>query len=287
MAPRPIPKKLGRNAIVSATLNYIQPTNHWKDIFPNNYRQTRLKFTVCDLVTDGSGKHILKLSHQDYPNKIFSAFVGSVKLEKAGPPNQLFVNDGLRTSARGAAVSSNINDNPNDDEDPEPVDDDADNVAEGEEGTADEPPPADGSDGATQDGDWSWTPFFDTIANDARGSHVKSDPSLKLLRCGELKKMEPVDFFNYFMPWTFFQEHIIPATSQALRECGSDEISMHEMKTWLGIWFLMSLYGQYSIHDFFVVEEKTKKRKRTDFWNPPKCGRYMSRGRFKKILQCF
>ncbi len=123
--------------------------------------------------------------------------------------------------------------------------------------------------------------FFDTIAYDASGSNVKSDPSHKLLGHGELKKMEPVDFFNYFMPWTFFQDHIILETSQALQECGSDEISMHEMKTWLGNWFLMSPYGQYSIHDFFDAKEKTKKSKRTDFWNPPKCDRYMSRGCFK------
>ncbi len=136
-------------------------------------------------------------------------------------------------------------------------------------------------------GDWSWTSFFYAIANNTRGSHIKSDPSLKKLIREDLKKMEPVDFFNYFMPWKFFKDSIIPATSKALKEIGSDETSMHKMKTWLGIWFLMSLYGQYSLHDFFIVEEKTKKRKRTDFWNPPKCGKYMSRGRFKKILTCF
>ncbi len=100
-----------------------------------------LKFTVCNLFTNASGKHILKLSHQDYPNNFFS-FFGSVKLEKAVPPNQLFVHNGLQTLARGAAASSNINDDLNDDEDPEPVVDNADNVAEGKQGTADEPPPA-------------------------------------------------------------------------------------------------------------------------------------------------
>ncbi len=286
MLPRPIPKKLGRNAVVSATLNYIRPTSHWKDIFPNNYHQTRLKFIVKDLLMDASGKRVLKLFHQDYPDKIFSAFVASVKLEKSGPPNQLFLNDGRETSP-AASASLNVNDAPNDDEDPEPVDDDADNMAEGEEGTPDDNPPTDQSDGATMDGDWSWTSFFDAIANNARGSHVKSDPSLKKLSCEDLKKMEPVDFFNYFMPWKFFKDSVIPATSKALKEVGSDKTSMHEMKTWLGIWFLMSLYGQYSLHDFFIVEEKTKKRKRTDFWNPSKCGKYMSRGRFKKILTCF
>ena len=155
----------------------------------------RLKFIVVDLLTDASGKHVLKLSHQDYPDKIFSAFVGSIKLEKTGPPNQLFVNDGKETPS---AASPNINDVPDDEEDPEPVDDDADDVAEGEnEGTADDEPPTDASDGATKDGDWSWSSFFDVIANDARGSHVKSDPSLKKLSRDELKKMEPVDFFNY------------------------------------------------------------------------------------------
>ena len=140
MPPRPIPKKLGRNAVVSATLNYIRPTSHWKDIFPNNYRQTRLKFIVKDLLMDASSKRVLKLFHQDYPDKIFSAFVASVKLEKSGPPNQLFLNDGRETSP-AASASLNVNDAPDDDEDPEPVDDDADNMAEGEEGTPDANPP--------------------------------------------------------------------------------------------------------------------------------------------------
>ncbi len=75
-------------------------------------------------------------------------------MEKTGPPNQLFINNGLRTSAQGAAASSNINNIPNDDEDPEPMDDDADNITEGEEGTADEPPPVNGSDGATKNSFW-------------------------------------------------------------------------------------------------------------------------------------
>ncbi len=89
---------------------------------------------------DASGKRVLKLFHQDYPDKIFSAFVALVKLEKSGPPNQLFLNDGQETSP-AASASLNVNDAPNDDEDPEPVDDDADNMAEGEEGTPDDNPP--------------------------------------------------------------------------------------------------------------------------------------------------
>ncbi len=42
-------KKLGHNAIVFATLNYIKPTKHWHDLYPNNYGQKRFKFKVIRL----------------------------------------------------------------------------------------------------------------------------------------------------------------------------------------------------------------------------------------------
>ncbi len=93
MAPRPLPKKLGLSATVSAKLNFIQPTEFWKDLYPNYYRQRRFKFIVTGLETGEDGKHRVKLTHVDHPKKTFYASVSAVKLEKTGPPNQLFCND--------------------------------------------------------------------------------------------------------------------------------------------------------------------------------------------------
>lgn len=63
--------------------------------------------------------------------------------------------------AQGTADSCIINNNPDNNEDPDPVDEDTDDVVMEEEGTADnEPTPADGCDKATKDSDWSWTAFL-------------------------------------------------------------------------------------------------------------------------------
>ncbi len=106
MAPWSIPKKLGQNAIVSSTLNYIKPTNHWREIYPNDYRQTRLQFKVEGLEQDAQGKNVLKLSHVCFPNKTFTAFVKSVKLEQPGPPNQFFNNDGQQRLVSRAILAN-------------------------------------------------------------------------------------------------------------------------------------------------------------------------------------
>ena len=94
MAPWLIPKKIGLNTIISSTRNYIKPTNHWCKIYPNNYQQTRLHFKVKGFEQDTSGK---KLSYT-IPDKIFTAFVNSVKLRQPGSPNQLFANNNQQPS---------------------------------------------------------------------------------------------------------------------------------------------------------------------------------------------
>ncbi len=75
MAPGQIPNKLGINASVSAALNYIQPTSHWKEVYHNSYRMKRLTFCVDGLEQDAAGKNVLKLFHAAYPDKIFTAYV--------------------------------------------------------------------------------------------------------------------------------------------------------------------------------------------------------------------
>ncbi len=108
MAPQLIPKKLGRNAIISSTLNYIKPTNHWHEIYPNDYRQTRLPFKVEGREQDSSGKNVLKFSHVSYSNKIFTAFVNSVNLKQPGPPNQFFNNNAQERSVPRAVLPADI-----------------------------------------------------------------------------------------------------------------------------------------------------------------------------------
>ncbi len=118
MAPQLIPKKLGRNVIVSSTLNYIKPTNHWREIYPNDYRQTRLQFKVEGLEQDALGKNVLKLSHVCFPNKAFTAFVNSVKIKQPRPPNQFFNNN-----AQQRPISRVILANDNAEEDCKPIED--------------------------------------------------------------------------------------------------------------------------------------------------------------------
>ncbi len=244
----------------------------------------RLTFRVDGLEQDAAGKNVLKLLHAAYPDKIFTTYVSSVRLEKPGPPNQYFVNDSPTTSTRHARRVAGSAAQPVDgEEDVEPIEDAA--IDDGDEGNPDAFPPSQGKvyNGPSSDGDWEWSAFFDCIANNARGSHPKHDPSIKNISLQRLKRMNPIDYFNIFMPGGYFWQHVVPSTSAMLQEMGSEETSLRELRIWFGIWFLHSLHPQYSLEDFFYIDAK---RKRDDFWNPPKCGKYMPRNRFQKIQQC-
>ncbi len=282
MAPWSISKKFGRNAIiaiVSSTLNYIKPTNDWRRFYPNNYRQTRLQFEVDGLEQDALGKNVLKLSHVSYPHRIFTAFVNSVKLERPGSPNHIFSNDAQERSIPRAILPDDDNE-----EDHEPIEDGAiEGSADDGEGGIAAGNEAVHANNLTTDGEWNWSAFFDSIANDARGATSKNDPVMKhILNPQMLRTWNPIDYFNRFFPWGYIQLHVIPATNESLKEINKAETTMHEIKTWLGIWFLMSLNGQYSVDEFFETKTKSDQR---DFFNPPQCGKYMSKGRFQRLLQ--
>jgi hypothetical protein len=283
MAPSLIPKKLGRNAIVSATLNYIRPSNHWREVYPNNYCQVRLRFRVDGIDRDPSGKNVLILSHSDYPGKVFTAFVRSVKLETAGPPNQLFSNDGVVGEQRVVRSPIPRAEPVEEEEDFEPVEDGV-NADDGEEGTLDVLADMTAADdnNPTTDGEWTWTAFTESIINDSRGANPKNDPAMKQMNMSQLRLWTPISFFKHFLPLKFIREHLIPATNRSLMDAGVKGTNVHEFYVWLGIWFLMSLHGQYATDDFF----EGGKRERNEFWNPPKCGQYMSRNRFQRIRQC-
>ncbi len=171
MAPQRLPKKLGLNATVSSSPRFIQPVQFWKDLYPNDYCTQCSKFTVTALKTTNNGKHQLKLLLPDHPNNTFHALAHNVRLEKAGPPNQYFLNDACPPPAAGVAINVNVAQDA-EDEDREPVEDGAleDNgeFMSGEEGTADDN--SDDLNGPSSDGNWSWTGFMDGIMTDARGS---------------------------------------------------------------------------------------------------------------------
>ncbi len=262
MAPRLIPKKLGRNAIVSSTLNYIKPTNLWREIYPNDYRQTRLQFKVNGLEQDALGKNVLKLFHVSYPDRIFTAFVNSVKLERPGPPNQFFSNDAQERSVPRAVLPDD-----DDEEDCKLIEDGAieGSADDGEAGIA-KANEAVHANNPTTDGKWNWWAFFDLIANNARGATPKNDPVMKhILNPQMLRTWNPIDYFNRFFPWWYIWLNVIPATNESLKEINEAETTVHKIKTWLGIWFLMSLNGQYSVDEFF--ETKTESDQ-SDFFNP-------------------
>mmetsp|Transcript_20329 Transcript_20329/g.42341 ORF Transcript_20329/g.42341 Transcript_20329/m.42341 type:complete len:172 (-) Transcript_20329:1150-1665(-) len=90
----------------------------------------------------------------------------------------------------------------------------------------------------------------------------------------------------------FFEDHVIPATNAAMEESGVNKmLTLPELKRFFGVWFLMSLHPQYSLDDFFYQDPKKddkkngeKKRKRDEFWDPPKCSKFMSRNLVKDIL---
>ena len=248
---RCIPKKLGKNAIVSALLKSVHPTNFWKSDevgWQNCYRERRLKFKVDDMFVNSAGKSELWLLSADYPGKSFHALVGAVKIVKAGPPNQLFSGE-ARTAPQQARhpVCQPIKEEAAD-KDIEPIQDEAlkgsangvdtitDNI-----GTANE----EDIDGPSTVGDWNWSAFMDTIATDARGAAKKHNPSLKNASHHAPKSWTPIEFFNFFTPWTYFENHIVPATNVALRSANKKLTSLPEIKKWLGIWFLISLNPQY------------------------------------------
>lgn len=280
MAPRRLPKRLGTNAIVSSYLRAVKPTNFFKELLPNDYRTTRWRFVVKG-ISFLNERAILQLENARYPEKEFTAFAHSVKLEVPGPPNQYFVAETPTAPSRSNEEEEY--------EDVEPTEDGA--VGSDQEmGTNDNEEENDdeNTNGETTDGDWKWSKFFETITNDARGAIAKSDPILKKGFHTQLKHWTPVDFFHYFMPWDYFEVHLIPATNKSLLENTKKETNVSEIKTYFGIWFLMSLHPQYSMLEFFTSEsiDGKKKRRRDDFWDPPKCGKYMSRNRFKDITSC-
>ncbi len=295
MAPQPLPKKLGLNATVSAKLNLVKPVSFWKEIYPNNYRDHRIQFNVEGIEKKNDKYQILLLCPL-HPDKTFYAAPSSVKIVKTGPPNQLFRNDAPSEST----VEENVNvqeENEDGREDREPLEDGAldQNTPDGEIGTADDyafptlaPPNADASttvDGPSRDGNWSWTEFSQEILTDERGSAANYNPSLCYGHPIQLKYWKAINFSNYFIPWKCFENHVLPATNQAMEESGIENgITLSKLKMFMGLWFLMSLHPQYSFQEFFYQDPKKekkkagdKKRKRDEFWDPPKCGKFMSR----------
>ncbi len=70
-------------------------------------------------------------------------------------------------------------------------------------------------------------------------------------------------------------------------ELGKSETTILEIKTFVGIYFLMILHSQYSTKEFFEVDDNSKKRKQDEFWNPPSADSTCPRGNFNESNNAF
>ena len=53
--PKGLNKRLGKNAIVSTLLKNVRPIEHWRELYPNDFKLKRFKFVVDDIEnTDAS-----------------------------------------------------------------------------------------------------------------------------------------------------------------------------------------------------------------------------------------
>ncbi len=257
--PPRIPKKLGKNAIISALLKTVHPTNFWKSDevgWKNCYHGCCLKFKVDKLFMNSAGKPELWLLCSNYPGKSFHALVGAIKLMKAGPPNQFFSGDVAATQRRRVHPPSSDFFEEEQEEDIKPVEDAT--VGTNANG-GDNDIPMEGTatdDGPSTVGDWKWSAFKDNISINARGPVEKTNPSIKHINSKDLKLWMPIEFFNFFTPWTYFEIHMVPATSDALRDANKKIMLLPEIKKLFGIWFLMILNPQYSMNEFFETNKK-------------------------------
>ena len=107
--PKRLNKKMGRNSIVSVILKNILPVNAIKDKYPNNYKQKRCNFIVGGIkstqVKTRKGDEVIIVVELRFKNPkedprfedgldelfYWSAMFANCRLEKAGPPNQIFL----------------------------------------------------------------------------------------------------------------------------------------------------------------------------------------------------
>ena len=125
---------MGKNAVVSVYLKHVFPINPIKERYPNTYRQERCHFIVGDIkkvkVACIKGEEVLIVvtlkfkDSNEYRRTEISLFdyhwfarYSNCRLERPGPPNQLFFGAGQKRKAtdrriQPARCRNQQNDNP-------------------------------------------------------------------------------------------------------------------------------------------------------------------------------
>ena len=264
--PQRFNKRLGKNALVSTLLKNVMPNQRFRDQHPNNYRIRRGKFIVQDYRTRDDGKKVIIVKHPDHGDDTFEILPGNCRLDRAGPPNQFFIQapPPAQQGQQQPAVQQNVADG----EQEEEVADEA--VADGQINQFIPPTAAHG---------WAWEEFRDSMTTDWRGVAAKTDAHM-LIGGLQARDMSPIHFFDAFFPYEYVRDEVIPATNNILKERDHRETTMEEMKIFLGLWTIISLNPGYNARDFFLVEPP---RNRDFLWNPPYLGGIISRKRFDLI----
>jgi len=325
--PKRFNKKMGKNAIVSVLLKNIIPGTTIRQMYPNNYREKRSNFIVGEIKKKKVKKRnevdiiiVLTLRFKNptedprYGSSVgfdevfyWSARYSNCRLEKAGPPNQLFFQTKQSKKPRRKKQSSTGRTrrkrkrNENDENDEESYVDESNHILQTNN---DQNNTAELSDQSDPESDieeienenstqkdpnendryyvqWEQN-FVDNLSIDNRKLRgcTESRATLNGILATNYHFLTASSLFYMLSPTEYFEEHIIPATSKELTRAHEKELTLGEFYCWLGVWFIISLNPGYIPRDFFSHKE------RNIYWNPPFLGSIMSGKRFTKIGEC-
>ena len=275
--------RLGKNAEVSLPLKSLLPLAPIKEKYQNTYKQKRSRFIVEDVREFEIGKNkkrwvtflLLKWKNQSEKpdgneDTQWKCNFRNCKLERQGPPNQLF----FPPPKRGRRlISPQPSSHPTQATNDEVADPESDVEA------VMEPNPTNENVNDPYYVKWDDN-FIDNIDIDQRGSMDKTSARLKGHREIGVHELTKLALFHILAPTEYCIDDLFPATNKELQSRGYDTLCDGEFDCWLGIWTLMQLHPGYQSKEFFNVKPRDM------FWNPPYCGGVMSGKRFSDISAC-
>lgn len=296
--PNRLNKKMGKNAIVSVKLKNILPINQIKERYPNDYKEKRCHFIVGDIkkmkVTHRNGDTVIIVltlkfkSENDDPRTIvpstefhWHARYSNCRLERPGPPNQLFFSKNNKANTQIEPSTRNQSriqpQRRRDDQDASLTDaehsDPESDLENNDEERGIDPQATDRYFIEWQDN------FMEHVTIDNRQLRgcSKAGPSLNGFLQTKYEFLSASSFFMVLCPTKYFEEHLIPATNKELSEMHEKDLTLGEFFVWLGVWFLISLNPGYSPKDFFSTKQRDM------YWNPSFLGSAMSGKRFQRL----
>ena len=233
---------MGKNAVVSVYLKNILPINPIKERYPNTYRQERCHFIVGDIkkvkVACRKGEEVIivvtlkfKDSNED-PRTDVSPFdyhwfvrYFSCRLDRPGPPNQLFFVAGQKRKATDRRIQpARCRNQQNDNAVPENMVSDPESDVESVQ-----VPPTDPNESDRYYVAWEES-FQDHITIDnrqLRGCN-KYRASLSGLSTGSMEYMSAANLFMMLSPKDYFEDHLLPDTNRQLEEMNEKVLSLGE-----------------------------------------------------------